>query len=247
MGTSECITTMVSEEADARRMMANNFCLEPYATPGKYITLAFNPGAGATVNWYRATMERERDAACSATGSDIFAAMEADCPAEPTSLLLLPHLAGTGTPYMDPFASGALLGLRLGTTRGEMYKACLEGICNEIQLNAALLSELGTDIKKLVCVGGLSRSDMLMQIKADVMGVPVSRLMVKESGTMALAMLCLVAGGAYPDYEQAAAAMVRTERTFEPDIRRHEVYAEKYRAYSRMYTAIKKVFTADVP
>ena len=245
MGTSECITTMVPEDSKARLMMANSFCMEPYAISNRYITLAFNPAAGAAVNWYRSTIEKERNAACTATGRSIFEAMEAECPARPTSLLFLPYLAGTGTPYMDPFASGALLGLRLGTTRGEMYKAFIEGICFEIMLNAELLSELGTDIKSLNCVGGLTRSDMLMQIKADVMGVPVNRLMVKESGTLGLAMLCLVAGGVYPDYERAAREMVKTERMFEPDMKQHTVYMEKYQAYKRLYAAINKVMTGE--
>jgi xylulokinase len=241
MGTSECITTIVPEDSDARMMMTNNFCMEPYAVADRYITLAFNPAAGAAVNWYRATIDRERNAACEATGENIFAAMEAECQPEPTSLLFLPYLAGTGTPHMDPYASGALLGLKLGTTRGEMYKALLEGICFEIMLNAALLSELGTDIRSLTCVGGLTRSDLLMQIKADIMGVPVSRLVVKESGTLGLAMLCLVAGGAYRDYEQAAHAMVQVERTFEPDNKRHTIYEEKLHAYRQMYGGIKRI------
>jgi xylulokinase len=241
MGTSECITTMVPENIDARRMMANNFCMEPYAIAGQYITLAFHPAAGAALNWYRTTVDKERNASYEAGGGDIFAAMEAECPPEPTSLLFMPYLAGTGTPYMDPYASGALLGLRLNTTRGEMYKACLEGICCEIMLNAALLAELGTNIARLNCVGGLTRSDLLMQLKADVMGVPVSRLVVKESGTLGLAMLCLVAEGVYSGYEEAAAALVKTERTFEPGPERHAAYGEKYRAYRQIYAGVKKI------
>ena len=244
MGTSECITAVLSEQPDVRRMLSNNFCLEPYAAGG-YITLAFNPAAGAAVNWYRDTIERERSAACAADGRDIFAEMESECPDGPTPLLFLPHLAGAGTPHMDPFSRGMLAGLSLSTTRGELYKAFLEGICFEIRLNAELLADLGSNIQKLICAGGLSRSDILMQIKADIMGIPVTRLAQKESGTMGLAMLCLTAEGVYADYAQAARTMVKTDRTFEPDPSKVQVYAEKYRAYSRMYWAAKEMMKGE--
>jgi len=142
---------------------------------------------------------------------------------------------------MDPFARGALLGLTLATTRGDIYKACLEGVCFEIMVNAELLEGIGTRIHSLNCVGGLSRSDMLLQIKADAMGIPVRRLKVKESGTLGLAMLCLVAQGAYASYTEAAAAMVKREHEFEPDAQRHAIYQEKYRAYSKLYAGIKNL------
>lgn len=242
MGTSECITAFVSGQPDVSRMLSSSFCLEPYAAGG-YITLAFNPAAGAAVNWYRATIERERSAACAADGRDIFAEMESECPSEPTGLLFLPHLAGAGTPHMDPFSRGMLAGLSLSTSRGELYKAWLEGICFEIRLNAELLADLGSDIRRLVCAGGLSKSDMLMQVKADIMGIPVIRLAQKESGTMGLAMLCLTAEGIYADYAQAARAMVKTDCVFEPDASKVQIYVEKYRAYSRMYDAAKELTT----
>ncbi len=241
MGTSECITTIIRSDSDPDLMLKNNFCMEPYVKEGTYINLAFNTSAGASVNWYRKVIERERLQDAKATGKDIYAIMEAECPSEPTSLLFLPYLAGTGTPYMDTMANGAWLGMKLETTKGDLYKSCLEGICFEILLNANLVAETGTNIQNMKCVGGLSNSDMLMQMKADIMGQAVTRLKVKESGTLALAMLCYVAEGAYRDYAQAAEAMVKIDRTFEPDLRKHAIYAEKYESYKRIYHALKTI------
>jgi len=60
IGTSECITTIISDDYDTDFMLKNNFCIEPYAIDGKYVTLAFNPAAGAAINWYRHTIEKTR-------------------------------------------------------------------------------------------------------------------------------------------------------------------------------------------
>jgi len=240
MGTSECITTVLSDKMDTDFMLENNFCIEPYAIEGKYVTLAFNPAAGASINWYRKTIEKTRDSAFEKTGESIFAAMEKECPDEPSTVMMVPYLAGTGTPYMDSNASGAILGLKVSTQRGEIYKACLEGICFDIMLNAKLLADMGTAIKKLICVGGVTKSDMLMQIKADSMGTPITRLKVKESGTMGLAMLCFVALGEFESFEKAR-VLVQTEKTFEPNEEKHKIYLNSYEKYKRAYKGLKNI------
>lgn len=241
MGTSECITAILSDTQHTDHMLHNSFCIEPYVNPGQYVTLAFHLCAGATIDWYRSTIEKERNAAYRQSGKNIHAAMESECPRTPTSLFVLPHMAGTGTPYMDATASGAILGIKLGTTRGEMYKACLEGMCFEIMLNAMLLKEIGTNIISLKCVGGVSRSDLLLQIKADIMGIPVTRLCCNESGTMGLAMMGLVACGVYKDFNEAAAVMVKPDKTFEPNLSYHEIYMEKFGVYKHIYSTLQLI------
>lgn len=241
IGTSECITTILSDIDKTEDMLRCNFCIEPYVSPNQYVTLAFHLCAGAGIDWYRRTIDRERNITYKKTGRNIHAAMESECPEAPTSLFVLPHMAGTGTPYMDATASGAILGIKLGTTRGEIYKACLEGMCFEIMLNAMLLKDVGTNISSLKCVGGVSQSDLLLQIKADIMGIPVTRLCFKESGTMGLAMLGLVACGVYKDLTEAAAVMVKTEKTFEPNLKYHEIYMDKFGVYKDIYSTLQLI------
>ena len=65
--------------------------------------------AGATIDWHRKTIDKERNESFKRDGKDIHAAMEAETPNGPTSLFVLPHMAGTGTPHMDGMASGAIL------------------------------------------------------------------------------------------------------------------------------------------
>jgi len=245
IGTSECITTIISSAENTDYMLDNNFCIEPYVLDGKYVSLAFNPAAGASIDWYRSTVEKTRNEEAAKSGESIYAAMESECSGEPSTVLMVPYLLGTGTPYMDTNVSGAMLGIKVSTSRGELYKACIEGICFDIMLNARLLADMGTVVSNLICVGGVSKSDMLMQVKADIMGLKVTRLKVKESGTMGLAMLCFVALGEFDSFEEAAKVLVKPEKTFVPNEENHAVYMEKYNIYRRAYKGIKYIYEGN--
>ncbi len=233
IGTSECITAVLNGLDQKAYMLQNNFCIEPYALQDEYVTLAFSATGASVLSWFCSEIVKPERG-----GSSVFAAMERECPAEPTGLLVLPHFAGSGTPYMDPFSTGAVIGLRLNTTRGEFYKACIEGLCFEMMLNAELLAQIGTTLTGITCVGGGSRSDLLLQVKADIMGIPVKRLCNEESGTTALAMLCATACGDYGSLYDAAAQLVRFDRCFDPDMHLHELYMQKFNTYQHIYPCI---------
>ncbi len=235
IGTSECITTVLGGLEQKDFMRANSFCIEPYAIKDAYVTLAFNTTGASIFGWFCGNFAREADEKA------VYAMMEGECPAGPTDLLVLPHFAGSGTPHMDPFSTGAVLGLRLGTSRGEIYKACMEGICFEMLQNAQLLRSMGTEITGMTCVGGGTKSELLLQVKADIMGIPIRRLAAKESGTTALAMLCAVACQDYSSLAQAADNMVKIEKTFIPSEKNHQLYQKKFELYKNLYTNIAQL------
>ncbi len=216
-------------------MRANNFCIEPYAAEGEYVTLAFNSTGASLLGWFCNEILKPEKA------GSAFAMMERECPPGPTGLYVLPHFAGSGTPCMDPFSTGAVLGLRLNTTRGELYKACMEGLCFEMKINAELLERMGTVITGIACAGGGSRSDTLLQVKADIMGIPVKRLRNEESGTTALAMLCATACGDYGSLGDAAHKLVAFDRRFEPDAANHRRYCEKLAVYRQIYPCVSSL------
>jgi len=242
MGTSECITAAVNGPFKGTSLYKNNFCCEPHLCRDTFITLAFNTTAGAVIKWYRDAFESERHRECLADGGSIYRLLDSECGEEPSPLFLLPHFAGSGTPYMDPFASGALLGLKLDSGKRDIYKAVLEGICFEILVNVELLSECGIEINEITAVGGGARSDVMLQLKSDIMNRPVKTLLAGESGIMGLAMLCAVACGDYPDFKSAAGAVVKTGKVFYPRDEYSKKYREKYEVYKRIYPALKTIF-----
>jgi xylulokinase len=237
MGSSECITAVLGREEISARMADYNFCCEPHLLKDRFITLAFNASSGTAINWFK-----DRFYADEARAENIYQLMEADCPKEPTDLLFLPYVGGSGTPYFDSSVGGAFVGLMLATDKGEMYKAVLEGICFEMLFNLELLERCGIAPKEVRAVGGGTQSRLLMQIKADVLGRRVETLENREVGTVALGLLCANATGEIADIGSEAKAGARVSAVYEPDDGRAQIYSKKMEQYRKLYGAIKSLW-----
>jgi xylulokinase len=218
-----------------------NFCCEPHLIPDRYITLAFNASAGTAMNWFKDKIYADRSQAMNAPVTNTFHQMEAECPKDPTDLLFLPYVGGSGTPYFDSSIGGTFAFLTLATGKGDMYKAVLEGICFEMRYNLELLERCGIRLKEIPVVGGGTQSRLLMQIKADVLGRRVETLKDREIGTIALAILCAKATGEIVDLHSAAKAGAGVSAVFEPDPGRAEIYTKKMEQYRKLYGAIKSI------
>lgn len=244
MGSSECITLVLDKEAISPQMYGYNFCCEPFVLKDRFITLAFNASSGTSIKWYRDCIERERAGAYDLDGKNLFADLDAECGDEPSPLLFLPHVLGSGTPYLDASMGGALLGIRMGTAKEQIYRAVLEGICFEMMQNIELLSGCGIDLKELTAVGGASKSKKLMQIKADIMNCDIKTLQSVESGTIGLGILCGYALGDYKDIESTAKLFAKTQRIYSPDSSSAIIYKSKLEQYKRIYPALQMIWKA---
>jgi xylulokinase len=85
-------------------------------------------------------------------------------------LLVLPYFAGERTPIMDPLARGVIAGLTVSHTRGDLYRAALEGIGYGVRHNIEAIEAAGGDIRRIVAVGGGTRGGLWTQIVSDVTG-----------------------------------------------------------------------------
>ena len=121
---------------------------------------------------------------------------------------------------MDAATPAVTAGLRLGASRGKVFRAFLEGESYEMMVNIECLKAMGIDDKKVITVGGGSNSPLWMQVRADIFNVPVCLPAVKEAGTFASALLSLVGVGRYPSVREAQKALIRYEETYVPDARR---------------------------
>ena len=158
---------------------------------------------------------------------------------EPTGLLVLPHFAGAATPYMDTGSKGAIVGLTASTTAAELYRACLEGVAYEMRLNAEALAGSGVHYERLNATGGGARSKVWMQIKADVLNVPITALKTADAGTVGSAMLTGTAIGVFRDLEDAAVHMVEETVTYYPRPELHERYMKIYERCKRLYQPVR--------
>jgi glycerol kinase len=131
----------------------------------------------------------------------------------------VPAFAGLGAPHWDPYARGAILGLTRGTTGGHIARAALEGIAFQVaDILAAMEADAGIRLKELRVDGGASSNNMLMQLQADLLQVPVVRPAVRETTALGAAYLAGLAVGYWRDLAEISAQW-KVDRRFEPSMK----------------------------
>jgi len=231
MGTAECMTPVFPSPLPFGVTLATSLSSEPFLVDGKYCTLAYNVTSGLAVKWFFDTFASgERP-----DGHPPYALFEKNAPKEPTKIMVQPYLMGSGTPYMDHRARFALLGADVGTTRYDIYKSVLEGLCMDQRLNLEFIQNEGIKINRIICVGGGSRSGLWLKVKADSMQVAVSTLKCSEAGALGCAILCAAATGAYESPQAAGEAMSVIAETIEPDPKQAAPYDEKFALYKKLH------------
>jgi glycerol kinase len=162
---------------------------------------------GAVVQWLRDGL------GLIASAADI-EALAAQVP-DAGGVFLVPAFAGLGAPYWDPGARGALLGLTRGTSRAHIARAALESIALQSTELLQAMRSAGTQLKELRVDGGAARNDLLMQMQADLLGVPVVRPQCTETTALGAAFLAGLAVGLWQDVAQIE-SLWRVDRAFEP-------------------------------
>ena len=140
---------------------------------------------------------------------------------------------------MDNGSKGAVLGLRIETGVPEIYRGCMEGVAYEMLLNARAVKDSGVHFEKLHATGGGARSAEWMQMKADMLNVPIVALKTADAGTVGSAMLTGVAIGTFGDLRDAADHMVKQIHTYIPRQEMHEKYMRIYERYEKVYRAVR--------
>jgi xylulokinase len=232
IGTFECITPVYDHIPPTAPMLRNGLNVEHHVLEGLYVSFLFNQ-AGSVVRWFRNTFAME-----SRHLDDIYARLDAEMPAEPTNLFVLPYFAPTGPPRFIADASGVIVGLKMSTTRGDILKAILESTTFYFVESVDALKGMGVDTSEFIATGGGAKSDGWLQIKADIFGVPFVRPAMIESGLLGTTILAGVATGEFKNLEEATKIFVRREKVFEPNAKRHAIYRERLSKYQKMFPLI---------
>ena len=239
-GTVECFALAFDEPVLNDVMLKNNFCCYCHVVPGLYVTLGFNLTGGSLLKWFRDTLASEEKRLAEQRGLDVYDVLMEEMVDEPTDIFVLPHFTMTGTPYMDADPTGAVVGLSLGTTRGQLVKAVVEGITYEMKLNMALLRDAGIEIGELRAIGGGAKSPRWLQVKADMFNTKVVKLSVSEAACLGVAMAAGVANRDYASFREAVDRVVKPEKDYLPDPGRAEVYERKLGKYRELYPMFKQ-------
>jgi glycerol kinase len=148
----------------------------------------------------------------------------------------VPAFVGLGAPYWDAYARGTLVGLTRGTDRRHLARAALEAICYQSRdVLEAMVADSGIHLQALRADGGAAANNLLMQLQADLLGVPVQRPAVTETTALGAAYLAGLAVGYWSGMDEIAAQW-RIGAEFEPRMtaaRRDGLYAGWQRAVER--------------
>ncbi|HET8715335.1 MAG TPA: glycerol kinase GlpK [Holophagaceae bacterium] len=199
------------------RGSANGLLSTRAAAPGSFALEGSVFMGGAVVQWLRDGLGLIR-------ASSEIEALARSVP-DSGGVVLVPAFTGLGSPYWDPYARGGILGLTRGATAAHLARAALEAIAfQSAELAEAMASDSGLPLAEVRADGGAAVNDLLMQMQADLLGVPVARPEVVETTALGAAALAGLAAGVWPD-AAAFAAQWRVSRVFEPALSRDEAGA----------------------
>ncbi|MHA1524855.1 MAG: FGGY-family carbohydrate kinase [Alphaproteobacteria bacterium] len=202
--------------------------------PDTYLVEGGQTSTGSVAAWFKRLLGGE-------VGYDVLNAEAAKIAPGCNGIIVQEHFQGNRTPYTDPHSRGGIAGLTLGASRGAIFRAIIEGVAFGTELILENMRDNGFAANDLVVAGGTTRSDLFLQIHADVSGQPLTLTKVADAPALGCAVLAAAAAGHFADISEAVSAMVARDRVVEPDMAAHQAYRPYYEAYKRAYLALGAV------
>lgn len=235
VGTSEQILMITDQPMNVPKNIQSNFTCVNFVVNDKYYIQGQVISSGVIMDWFGNQVAGENFGRLTEEA--------AKAPLGSNGVLMLPHFRGKFVPGADPLSRGAFVGLTTSTTRGDISRSILEGLCYESALIIENMEEItGKKVECVHTVGGAVNSSFWMQIKADILGKPVVCLEVPEEVTLGAAMLAGLGCGVYSSPEDAVRQTRTAETVYRPDPERHK----KYRLimdniYKKIYSSLKDI------
>ncbi|TIX87159.1 FGGY-family carbohydrate kinase [Rhizobium sp. P44RR-XXIV] len=231
-GTYSINETLSSEPRVDRRW----FCRNAIA-PGQWNNMSISPASSANYEWFLDKLCASEIASAEASGQSIHALLAPEIEAafnRPSSALFHPYLFGS--PY-GADASASFFGLGGWHDRGDMLRAVLEGIAFNHRIHVDALSD-GFSFDQARLAGGVSRNPIVVQMFADVLGIPVTVTETDEAAAWGAA-LCAGAGiGFYADPQSDPRDVDKIAKTYRPDTARSAEYRIRYQLFKDIAEAM---------
>ncbi len=227
-GTAEPVTG-----ASAEALLDTTRLVETHAHAIDGVFLIENPGfvSGGSTLWLAALLKRPQ--------ADMFD-LAREAPPGSDGVTFIPALTGAMTPRWNAKMRGYFSGLSINHGQEHVARAVLEGCAFAVRDVVDQLDAMGLAGDEVRIVGGGGRSQLWNQIKADVLGRPVRRVLSKEGCALGGAMLAGVAAGFFADVPDAVGRTIElADDQIIPDHDRVAVYAEAYDSYRRLFDAVE--------
>lgn len=220
LGTASAISAVTSHPALDSKMRLPCF---PFVVPCTWGLEGVISTAGGALKWYKEAFFSGDYPLLDSLAWSAFDGTR--------SLFFYPHLTGAGSPIWDPDMPGMLYGISLSTEAGDVARAVLEGIAYQIRSNVEAMAELGVEVDCVKIFGGGAKSELWLQVIADILGREVRVPRSPEAAAIGACILAGVGSGLYGNAEVGAAVFAHGERAIDPDPIRAREYDERYARY----------------
>jgi len=222
----------------------NSLAHQPHVIPGKYLILPYAQTSGVLYKWFRDVFAAAeiRAAGGLEEAYEELNRLAATAPAGCDGLMLLPFFAGAYIPENDMYAKGVWYGITLKHSKSHFARSILESVGFMLRRILELIQAADIRIEEVRSMGGAARSDLWLQIKADICGLPMVRMLEEETSTLGCAILSAVAAKEYGSIEEAVTAMVKIGRSFAPNREYRSLYDRRFELYGELYQTLKPLF-----
>jgi xylulokinase len=202
-----------------------------------YTPMAYINGGGMCLKWLR------DDVLNGALSYDALNELAETIPPGSENLLFMPHFSGRVCPN-DTRVRGSYINLGWKHKAAHLYRAILEGIAYEYSIYTDIISDLSPDIalERILSVGGGSNSRVFGQIKADVLGAPVSTIRLADTAALAC---CAIAGygvGLYNSLTEQVKSSAAFRDTIKPNPELYDFYQKRKQIYAEIFPALHGVY-----
>jgi len=205
----------------------------PHAVSNKFVLMPYSETSGIVLKWFRDTFGTRDDG--KKETYDALMKLAKTVPAGSEGLLALPYFVGSFCPHFNPEARGAIVGISLNHKKSHFIRALVESIAFMLRENIELLEGLGVKVEKVRSLGGAAKSDFWLQIKSDVLNLPVELPKCSEASSLGAAILAGVGAGIYKDIDEAVKITGSVKKTFSPGLENVSKYQQIYQNYLGLY------------
>jgi xylulokinase len=216
-----------------------------HLVPGMYCPTGTMQMAGGSYQWARdqlAFPEVEAAKSLQMNPYELMNLQAEKAPIGSNGLIYLPYLLGERSPWWNPRARGAFIGLTVRHTRADLLRAVLEGVTMNLRLILEAFQSQGASIEAMRVIGGGARGRFWNRLMADIYGMPIHRLTVLEEATsMGAALAGGVGVGLYPGFSMID-TMNEVAESFQPDPAAQAIYQKQYPIFVAAYHSLEPIF-----
>lgn len=207
---------------------------ENHALNNNYYSMGVTLAAGYSLNWFKRTFSKDME-------FSNFVALARDSPIGANGLLFTPYIVGERTPYPDSSVRGSFIGID-GTHRiNDFVRSVLEGIIYSFKDIIKIYEDNSAQIHEIISIGGGAKSDLWLQIQADIFNKDVVKLQNEQGPGLGAAMIAAVGVNWFDTLQDSAKVFVKKGRRFQPIAKNVAIYDSFYKIYAQIYMQTKDI------